>query len=202
MTQWPAGRDCKRSFHFPFCPGQDADDVPDKCLFNQSLKTPTTCPGILSHSIYSSVQQCHYFLLYPLQTRLSISFLSWSLNEYPHPFRKTWTISRHCTFLKIFPVAVALTTKWPGILLPNYCPLNLYLCLGTTDSHSLALLLLRADIRSIRAFPSSSGRVWHHFYQKLCFRNKIFTSSKEPVLPMTPKLQQSQEATNSKCCGH
>lgn len=119
MTQWPAGRDCKRSFHFPFCPGQDADDVPDKCLFSQSLKTPTTCPGILSHSIYSSVQECHYFLLYPLQTRLSISFLSWSLNEYPHPFRKTWTISRHCTFPKIFPVAVALTTKWPGILLPK-----------------------------------------------------------------------------------
>lgn len=40
-----------------------------------------------------------------------------------------------------------------------YCPLNLYLYLGTSDSHSLALLLLRADIRSIRAFPSSSGRV-------------------------------------------
>lgn len=34
-----------------------------------------------------------------------------------------------------------------------YCPLNLYLYLGTSDSHSLALLLLRADIRSVRAFP-------------------------------------------------
>lgn len=160
------------------CSGQAADDTPGSWLFKQSLKNPTTSPGILSHSIYSSVQECHYFLLYPLQASLSISFFSWHLYEFPHPFRKPEQSQGIAPSQRFFLVAVVLTTKCPGVLFLKNVRLLLsawfIFYLGASDSHSLTLLLFRADIRSIRASTKSPWQSMTAFLPETTFQEQNF----------------------------
>lgn len=76
----------------------------------------------------------------------------------PHPFRKSWTISRHFTLPKIFPCGYCSHNQMARDFVPEKVQTpTVYLIfvfiLVQVSSHSLVLLLLRADLGSTGAFP-------------------------------------------------